>query len=136
VVQQVNFNDLAFKPVDDVQSKAQLQQIQLQANKAAEAVQPFDAVFQSAVDKTQSLKFSAHAKERLALRNINLSQDDMTRMNAAVDKAASKGARQSLLVMQNQAFIVSVPNRTVITAMDGGSMKDNVFTNIDSAVIV
>jgi flagellar operon protein len=82
------------------------------------------------------LRFSAHAKERLALRNINLSQDDMARMNAAVDKAASKGARQSLLVMEHQAFIVSVPNRTVITAMDGGSMKENVFTNIDSAVIV
>jgi flagellar operon protein len=136
VVQQVNFNDLAFKPVDDVQSKGQLQQIQQQASKAAAAVQPFDAVFQTAVDKTQSLKFSAHAKERLALRNINLSQDDMARMNAAVDKAASKGARQSLLVMEHQAFIVSVPNRTVITAMDGGSMKENVFTNIDSAVIV
>jgi flagellar operon protein len=57
-------------------------------------------------------------------------------MNEAVNKAASKGARQSLLVMDNQAFIVSVPNRTVITALDGGSMKENVFTNIDSAVIV
>jgi len=72
----------------------------------------------------------------LSLRNINLSADDLNRMNQAVSKAASKGAKQSLLVMDKQAFIVSVPNRTVITALDEGSMKENVFTNIDSAVIV
>ena len=124
-----------FKSVESVQNQGQLQQIQQQASRAAEAV-PFDTVLQQAVDKTQSLKFSAHAQERLALRNINLSAEDLSRMNNAVTKAASKGARQSLLVMDKQAFIVSVPNRTVITALDEGSMKENVFTNIDSAVIV
>ncbi len=123
------------KSVGNVQNQGQLQQIQQQASRAAEAV-PFESVLQQAVDKTQSLKFSAHAQERLALRNINLSAEDLSRMNDAVTKAASKGARQSLLVMDKQAFIVSVPNRTVITALDEGSMKENVFTNIDSAVIV
>jgi len=135
VIQQVGFNDGSYKPVDAVQNQGQLQSIQQQASKAAEAV-PFETVFQNAVDKTQSLKFSAHAQERLSLRNINLSADDINRMNQAVNKAASKGAKQSLLVMDKQAFIVSVPNRTVITALDEGSMKENVFTNIDSAVIV
>jgi flagellar operon protein len=135
VIQQVGFNDGSYKPVDAVQNQGQLQSIQQQASKAAEAV-PFETVFQNAVDKTQSLKFSAHAQERLSLRNINLSADDLNRMNQAVNKAASKGAKQSLLVMDKQAFIVSVPNRTVITALDEGSMKENVFTNIDSAVIV
>jgi flagellar operon protein len=135
VIQQVGFNDGSYKPVDAVQNQGQLQSIQQQASKAAEAV-PFETVFQNAVDKTQSLKFSAHAQERLSLRNINLSADDLSRMNQAVNKAASKGAKQSLLVMDKQAFIVSVPNRTVITALDEGSMKENVFTNIDSAVIV
>jgi flagellar operon protein len=135
VVQQINFNDANFKSVENVQNQAQLQAIQQQASRAAEAV-PFDTVLQNTVDKVQTLKFSAHAKERLSLRNINLSEDDLDRLNMAVNKAAMKGARQSLLVMDNQAFIVSVPNRTVITALDGGSMKENVFTNIDSAVIV
>ena len=135
MIQQVGFNDGSYKPVDAVQNQGQLQSIQQQASKAAEAV-PFETVFQNAVDKTQSLKFSAHAQERLSLRNINLSADDLNRMNQAVNKAASKGAKQSLLVMDKQAFIVSVPNRTVITAIDGGSLKENVFTNIDSAVIV
>lgn len=135
MIQQVGFNDGSLKPLDAVQNQGQLQSIQQQASKAAEAV-PFDTVLQTAVDKTQSLKFSAHAQERLSLRNINLSADDLNRMNQAVSKAASKGAKQSLLVMDKQAFIVSVPNRTVITALDEGSMKENVFTNIDSAVIV
>src|SRR5690348_13610872 len=125
-----------FKPVDPAQNQAQLQAIQQQALKAAEAVQPFDAVFQTTVERGVGLKFSAHARERLNLRNINLSQEDVSRMTDAVNKAAAKGARQSLLVMDNQAFIVSVTNRTVITALDGSSMKENVFTNIDSAVIV
>jgi flagellar operon protein len=136
VVQQVNFNDPAFKAVENVQTQAQLQLMQQQASRAAETVNPFDAVLQTAVDRGQALKFSAHAKERLGLRNIHLSEQDIARMTDAVNKASAKGARQSLLVMENQAFIVSVTNRTVITALDGSSMKENVFTNIDSAVIV
>lgn len=110
--------------------------MQQQASRAAETVQPFDAVLQTSVERGQGLKFSAHAKERLGLRNINLTSEDVARMTDAVNKAAAKGARQSLLVMDHQAFIVSVTNRTVITALDGSSMKENVFTNIDSAVIV
>ena len=136
MVQQVNFNDPHFNAVDNVQAQAQLQIMQQQASRAAEAVQPFDALLQTTVERGGALKFSAHAKERLSLRNINLSAEDISRLTDAVNKAAGKGARQSLLVMDNQAFIVSVTNRTVITALDGGSMKENVFTNIDSAVIV
>lgn len=136
MVQQVNFNDAAFKTVENAQTQAQLQVMQQQASRAAEAVQPFDSVLQTTVDRGVALKFSAHAKERLSLRNISLSPEDMTRMTDAVNKAAAKGAKQSLLVMDHQAFIVSVTNRTVITALDGNSMKENVFTNIDSAVIV
>jgi flagellar operon protein len=136
VVQQINFNDPHMNAVENVQNQAQLQLMKQQASRAAQTVQPFDELLQSTVDRGVSLKFSAHAKERLSLRNINLSEEDLNRMNDAVNKAAAKGARQSLLVMDNQAFIVSVPNRTVITALDGGSMKENVFTNIDSAVIV
>jgi len=135
VVQQVNFND-PMKSVESVQNQAQLQMLQQQASRAAETVLPFDSVLQTTVDRGLGLKFSAHAKERLALRNIDLSPEDVARMTDAVNKAAAKGARQSLLVMDDQAFIVSVTNRTVITALDGSSMKENVFTNIDSAVIV
>jgi flagellar operon protein len=83
-----------------------------------------------------ALKFSAHAQQRLQSRNISLSQDDLAKMNAMADKAAAKGAKQSLFMMHDTAMVVSIPNRTVITAVDKQSMKENVFTNIDSAAII
>ena len=83
------------------------------------------------------VKFSQHASQRLQTRNISLSNEQMNQLKSAVDKAAQKGARESLILMNNDlALVVSVTNRTVITAMDGSSIRDNVFTNIDSAVIV
>jgi flagellar operon protein len=83
------------------------------------------------------LKFSNHASKRLEQRGIQFSKEQMTSLNQAIDKAAAKGSKDSLILMQNNvALIVNVPNRTVVTAMDGNSMKDNVFTQIDSAVIL
>lgn len=84
----------------------------------------------------QPLKFSAHAQQRLQSRNIHLSQDDLAKMNAMADKAAAKGSKQSLFMMRDTAMVVSIANRTVITAVDQQSMKDNVFTNIDSAAVI
>jgi flagellar operon protein len=84
----------------------------------------------------QPLKFSAHAMQRLQSRNIQLSPDDVNRMNQMADKAAAKGAKQSLFMMGDTAMVVSIKNRVVITAVDQDSMKDNVFTNIDSAAVI
>ncbi len=84
----------------------------------------------------EPLKFSAHAMQRLQSRNITLTADDMQRMNAMADKAAAKGAKQSLFMMRDVAMVVSIKNRVVITAVDQDSMKENVFTNIDSAAII
>ena len=87
-------------------------------------------------NKGQEVKLSAHAQARLKSRNIAFDPARQAKLTAAVDKAAAKGSRESLVLMDDVAFVVSVRNRTVITAVDGQSMKDNVFTNIDSAVIV
>ena len=84
----------------------------------------------------QTLKFSAHAQQRLESRNIRLTPDDVAKMNAMADKAAAKGSKQSLFMMRDTAMVVSITNRTVITAVDQNSMKENVFTNIDSAAII
>ncbi len=96
---------------------------------------PFDSVFQAELEKASGLKFSAHAMERLQSRRIELSTAEVERIGQATDRAASKGARESLVLMDDRAFVVSVPNRTVITAMEGRTMKEHVFTNIDSAVL-
>ncbi|PYY26778.1 TIGR02530 family flagellar biosynthesis protein [Paenibacillus illinoisensis] len=82
------------------------------------------------------LKLSNHAMKRLEQRGIELKSEQMQQIGTAIDKAAAKGAKESLILMQDMAFIVNVKNRTVVTAMDSESMKDNVFTQIDSAVII
>ena len=82
------------------------------------------------------LKFSNHAMERLKSRNILLNESDLSKLQAAIDQARQKGSRDSLVLMKDLALVVSVKNNTVITAVDGQNLKDNVFTNIDSAVIV
>ena len=94
--------------------------------------------FEQALNQAMGgVKFSQHAMQRLQTRNTNMTPAQMDQLKTAVDKAAQKGARESLILMNNDlALVVSVTNRTVITAMDGSSIKDNVFTNIDSAVIV
>lgn len=85
--------------------------------------------------EVRELKFSAHARTRIDSRDIPLTEKDMKKLESAVDKAEEKGAKESLVLLGDMAFIVSVRNRTVITAVGSGNMKDNVFTNIDSAVI-
>ncbi len=85
---------------------------------------------------TAPLKLSAHAQQRLNSRQIELTPQDWERIQKGVEKAAAKGAREALVLTEKAALVVSIRNRTVITAVDPASMKENVFTNIDSAVIV
>ncbi len=84
----------------------------------------------------EPLKFSAHAAQRMQERRINLDAATMSRVNDAIDKAAAKGVDDTLVITGDAALIVSVKNRTVITAMDKTQLNGNVFTNIDGAVIV
>jgi len=82
------------------------------------------------------LKVSGHAQTRMQSRNIDLDSAQWNRVMDGVDRASAKGAKESLVLVDNAALVVSVKNRTVITAVDQDHLKENVFTNIDSAVIV
>lgn len=82
------------------------------------------------------LKFSGHAMQRVNDRKISLDSATLAKVNEAVDKADAKGIEDTLVLTKDAALIVSVKNRTVITAMDRASLAGNVFTNIDGAVIV
>jgi flagellar operon protein len=82
-----------------------------------------------------SIRWSAHASARLAQRGIELSTEQHARLESAVDRAAAKGAKDSLVLLDDNALVVSAQNRTVITALGLHQAKENVFTNIDSAVI-
>jgi flagellar operon protein len=96
---------------------------------------PPEASFENVLQRNM-LKFSNHAAKRLEQRGIELGSRQLDQISSAIDKAAAKGSKESLILMKDMALIVSVANRTVVTAMDGDSMKDNVFTQIDSAVII
>lgn len=79
--------------------------------------------------------FSGHALQRIERRGITVDAPTMQRLGEGVDRAASKGSRAAVVLVDQNAFVVGVPSRTVITAVDSGSMREHVFTNIDSAVI-
>ena|SRR5271165_1046645 len=81
------------------------------------------------------LQFSRHALDRVQRRGIELDSSTLKRLNEGVSRAAGKGSRDSLVLVDGTAFVVSVSNHTVITAVGSEHMKENVFTNIDSAVI-
>lgn len=86
--------------------------------------------------KPSELKFSKHAATRLLDRNISLSDDQLQKLNDAAVKASEKGIKESLVLMDSLAFVVNIPNSTVVTALDKSETDLNVFTNIDGAVII
>jgi len=86
--------------------------------------------------RVDGVTFSKHANERLASRNINLDDEQMERLNKGIMQAKEKSINESLVMMDNIAFIVNIKNNTVVTAMDQTTNDSNIFTNIDGAVIV
>jgi flagellar operon protein len=97
---------------------------------------PFQNVLQQQLERKEQLKFSKHANQRLSSRQIQLSDDQMVRLNTGVDKARAKGVKESLVLMDNIALVVNVENQTVVTALDQSEATDHVFTNIDGAVVI
>ncbi len=98
----------------------------------------FEDILKQKQDVTGSceLKFSKHAAMRLSDRHINLSEEQSERLETGVMKASEKGIQDSLVLVDSLAFIVNVPNRTVVTAIEQSEADNNIFTNIDGAVIV
>lgn len=103
---------------------------------ASSSATSFASVLESELDRGGAIRFSAHAQNRLQTRQINLSQEELAQVDQAVNQAAAKGSRESLLLMDRVALVVNVPNRTVITALTTGEAQSNVFTNIDSAIVM
>ncbi len=91
---------------------------------------------QSASEENYPLKFSKHASMRLQSRNIELSNEQKERLETGAEKAEAKGMKESLVIVDTYSFIVNVPNKTVVTAMDQKESEENVYTNIDGAVIM
>ena len=122
----VNGVSVPFLPVGGVDGLREKLPVELPSE------QSFEKILQKEI---KDLKFSKHAKERMDSRSIQLSEQDFKHLNTAVDKAEGKGSQEALVLLRDLAFVVSIKDRTVVTAVDGDRMKENVFTNIDSAVI-
>ena len=111
-------------------SKSEVKNTTLDTNQVS-----FQDILKQKAYQSEDVKFSKHANQRLESRNIKLSEEQMSRLNQGVNQARDKSINESLVMMDNLAFIVSVKNNTVVTALEQNE-DSNVFTNIDGAVIV
>ena len=96
----------------------------------------FSKVLNEKLKTSQGVNFSSHAMQRIEQRKLNLTAEHMTRLDRGVENLQLKGSQNSLVLMDNNAFIVSVKNKTVVTAIDKTETVNNVYTNIDSVTIV
>jgi len=96
----------------------------------------FKDVLTTRLKEKSGVNFSKHARNRLVSRGIKVSESDLAKLEDGVAKAADKGSRESLIMVNKVAYVVSVENETVITAIDDQNLKENVFTNIDSAIFM
>ena len=122
-------NLIPVKPVDGQKPGQKIQP-------AEKKQTSFSDILKEKTQEIGSVKLSAHAASNLEKRRINLSPRDMMNINDAVKKAEAKGSKDSLLLMNDLALIVSIKNKTVVTAIDRDHLKDNIFTKIDSAIII
>lgn len=112
----------------------------------ADGAESFKEVLSNSIEKTApikadvldkvGIKFSNHAIERMQTRGISYNPERLQQLDNAVKKAAAKGSKDTLVLMDDSALIVSVKNNTVVTVMDKNALKENVFTNIDSTVVL
>lgn len=127
---RVSFNSVLTPRIPTQSSKSQ----NLQENSTQGIT--FSGILDDQISQTQELKFSKHAQARLESRNITLNSSEMQKLTDAVNTASKKGLQDSLVMMGSLAFIVSVPEKTVVTAMPVKETGENIFTNIDGAVVI
>lgn len=133
----MKIQDNQFLSIEQLQARYFTQSKQSRSTEA-EGISFQDVLNRTAhsANKAGAVRFSKHAANRLAERNIELTDNQMERLQEGAVKAGAKGINESLVLVDQLAFIVNVPNHTVITAMNQTEADENVFTNIDGAVII
>lgn len=134
----MNIGNSQFLSIEQLQDQYLKQQKTAPSSKAPQGIS-FEEILhkqQAQEIEPKELKFSKHASNRLNDRNIELTKEQLERLHDGTKKAGEKGIRESLVLVDQLAFIVNVKNNTVITAMDQTETDENIFTNIDGAVIM
>ena len=129
----MNISNNQFLSIEQLQEQYLKQQKKIQPVKTSEGLS-FEEILQK--QQTGEIKFSKRAANRLNDRNIELTSEQLERLSDGTRKAGEKGIRESLVLVDELAFIVNTGSNTVITAMDQAETKENIFTNIDGAVII
>lgn len=136
----MNVNNSQFLSIEQLQDQYLNRQPKVGANAKAPSGMSFEEVLQKQQAKEAQavgqVRFSKHAAGRLSDRNIELTNEQMERLGDGAKKAGEKGIRESLVLVDELAFIVNTKNNMVITAMDQTETDENIFTNIDGAVII
>lgn len=131
----MNIQNGQFLSIEQLQDQYLKQQKKTTDTKTSQGLSFQDILSRQSAGTTE-VKFSKHASNRLAERNIELTDNQMERLNEGTVKAGAKGIKELLVMVDEMAFIVNVPSNTVITAMNQSDANENVFTNIDGAVIM
>ena len=129
----MNISNNQFLSIEQLQEQYLKQQKKIQQAMTSGGFS-FEEILQK--QQTGEIKFSKHATNRLNDRNIELTSEQLERLSDGTRKAGEKGIRESLVLVDELAFIVNTGSNTVITAMDQAETKENIFTNIDGAVII
>ncbi|NLE23924.1 MAG: flagellar biosynthesis protein [Clostridiaceae bacterium] len=119
---------LPYEPIDNKQKQ--------NTAKPEKTGTSFKEILNNSLQEKTAIKISNHAQQRLQQRNIQLDDKDMDILKGAMERAEMKGARESVLFYKDIALVTSIKNRTIITAVDSKGAEENIFTNIDSAMIV
>ena len=132
----MNITNNGFSSIELMREQLQGSSSQVKKQDIAKQSRSFEEILQekSILTERGGLKFSRHANERLASRNIDLTSEQLMKLESATQKAKMKGIKESLVMVDDLAFVVSIKNNTVITAMN--DQDEQIFTNIDGAVIM
>ena len=110
--------------------------VQTGTGKPVTTGQSFEELLNRQINRQRPLTFSKHAQSRTEQRGIELTQAELQKLDAAVAKAGEKGLNDTLVYMNNTAFIVNVPQKVVVTVVEKAEADSQVFTNIDGAIIL
>ncbi len=127
-------NNYSNRIINSPLTTGKVQTNNIRNNNTAATGAGFEKFLQQAINKGSEVKFSKHAELRMQARNIDLTQTQKDKINNAVSIAQQKGVKDSLIILDNMAFVVNINSKTVITAVNNNELKDNVFTNIDGAI--
>jgi len=97
----------------------------------------FDQLVKDAAGaKKADVQMSTHATKRLQERNIAFDGAEYVKLQEALGKLRQKGGHDSLVITDKAAYVMDVDKGMVVTAVDRGSMGENVFTKIDSTIFM